>query len=69
MKIVDEKMPKSKAELFKAVANEIINNESKAVFFDTFSDVHYFGKIAKAMGYKTKWRKQKKGGWLVWAWN
>ena len=67
MKIVDAKPPKSKAQEYRDMAKVLSSDGSKAVYIELFSDVHAFGKTLKSIGLKATWRKQKSGGWLVWA--
>ena len=67
MKIVKVQRPLRKIDKFRAFAKELKNDAEKSVEIETFTDVHSFGKVLKSMGAKPHWRKQIKGGWLVWA--
>ena len=65
MKIVDAKPPKSKAQEWRETIPNIVDKE-QAIFVERQSDASEISRIATKIGFKSKWRKSEKGGWLVW---
>lgn len=65
MRIVDEKMKKSKAEQYREIIPQICDKD-KAVQFDRPCEVANFCIIADKMGYETRSRKTDGNGWNVW---
>ena len=65
MKIVNAKIPKSKADIIRNICKEICDT-NKAVFVELPMECKYFIKVAKRAKYKTKSRCLQSGGYQIW---
>ena len=65
MKIVNAKIPKSKAEIIRNICKEICDT-NKAVFVELPTEYKYFIKVAKRAKYRTKSRCLQSGGYQIW---
>ena len=65
MKIVNAKIPKSKAEIIRNICKEICDT-NKAVFVELPTEYKYFLKVAKSAKYQAKSRCLQSGGYQIW---
>lgn len=65
MRIINAKMPKSKADIIREMCGVICDSD-KAVFIELPTEYKYFINVAKRAKYRVKSRCLQSGGYQIW---